>query len=159
MKIVVDCERIRQNTAAVVKMCAPQNIAVVGVTKACCGHPEVARAILAGGAGLLADSRLKNIRRLRAAGIRSEIMLLRLPALSQVDEVVKLTQISLNSQVETVRALSRAAQAQDINHRVILMVETGDRREGLMPEQALDAAVLAEAPVQCDEYALEASGN
>lgn len=140
MKIVVDCERIRRNTAAVVKMCAPQNIEVVGVTKACCGHPDVARAILAGGAGLLADSRLNNIRRLRAAGIDSEIMLLRLPALSQVDEVVRLTQVSLNSQVETVRALSRAAQAQQVTHRVILMVETGDRREGVMPAQAPEAA-------------------
>ncbi len=140
MRIEVDCERLKRNTEAIVKMCAPQGIEVVGVTKACCGHPDVARAMLAGGAGLLADSRLRNIRRLREAGIDTEMMLLRLPALSQAEEVVRLAGISLNSQVETVQALSRAAQAQNLTPRVILMVETGDRREGVMPERALEVA-------------------
>ena len=140
MRIEVDCERIRRNTAAVVGMCASAQIEIAGVTKACCGHPEVARAMLAGGASLLADSRLPNIRRLRQAGIEAEIMLLRLPALSQAAEVVELTQVSLNSQVETVQALSQAAASRGLTHRVILMIETGDRREGVMPEQALDAA-------------------
>jgi predicted amino acid racemase len=140
MRIEVDCERIRRNTEAVVEMCAAQGIEVVGVTKACCGHPEIARAMLAGGARFLAESRLKNVRRLREAGIDVDVMLLRLPALSEVDEVVRLTQVSLNSQVETVCALSRAAQARGVTHQVVLMVETGDRREGVMPERALDAA-------------------
>lgn len=140
MRIEVDCARLRRNTEAVVKLCAPHGIEVVGVTKACCGHPDVARAILAGGARLLAESRLSHVRRLRQGGIEAEIMLLRLPALSEVDEVVRLTQVSLNSQVETVRALSRAASAQGVTHRVILMLETGDRREGVMPEQVLAAA-------------------
>jgi len=140
MRIEVDCGRLRRNTEAVVNLCASQGIEVVGVTKACCGHPDVARAILAGGVCMLAESRLSNVRRLRQAGIANAIMLLRLPALSEVDEVVRLTQVSLNSQVETVSALSRAASAQGITHKVILMVETGDRREGVMPERALEIA-------------------
>jgi len=140
MRIEVDCERIRRNTEAVVRACAAHGIEVVGVTKACCGHPEVARAMLAGGVSSLAESRLKNVQRLRQAGIRAEVMLLRLPALSEAAEVVRLTQASLNSQVETVRALSRAAQAYGLTHQVILMLETGDRREGVMPEEALGAA-------------------
>ncbi|MFZ5821062.1 MAG: alanine/ornithine racemase family PLP-dependent enzyme [Chloroflexota bacterium] len=140
MRIEVDCERLRRNTEAVVALCKPHGIEVVGVTKACCGHPDIARAMLAGGAGKLAESRLGNVRRLRQAGIEAEIMLLRLPAISEADEVVRLTQVSLNSQVETVRALSRAASAQGVAHRVILMLETGDRREGVTPERALEAA-------------------
>ncbi|MFZ5915423.1 MAG: alanine/ornithine racemase family PLP-dependent enzyme [Chloroflexota bacterium] len=140
MRIEVNCERIRRNTEAVVRLCSTRGIEVVGVTKACCGHPEVARAMLAGGVRLLGESRLKNVRRLRAAGIEAEVMLLRLPALSEVDEVVRLAQVSLNSQVATVRALSRAAQAQGVTHRVVLMIETGDRREGVMPQEAVPAA-------------------
>jgi predicted amino acid racemase len=131
---------LRANTEAVVRLCAPHGIEVAGVTKACQGHPDVARALLAGGAGRLAESRLGNVRRLRQAGIDADILLLRLPALSEVNEVVQLTQCSLNTQIETVQALSRAAVAQGIIHRVILMLETGDRREGIMPEQALKVA-------------------
>jgi len=140
MRIEVDCERIRRNTEAIVKVCAERNIEVAGVTKACCGHPEVARAMLAGGVRMLAESRLKNVQRLRDAGIDTDIMLLRLPCLSEVDQVVRLTQVSLNSQLGTVRALSRAAQAHGVTHQVMLMVETGDRREGVMPEEAVAAA-------------------
>jgi predicted amino acid racemase len=89
---------------------------------------------------MLGESRLGNVRRLREAGIEARVMLLRLPSISEVDLVVQLTQVSLNSQVETVRALGRAAEAQGVTHQVILMIETGDRREGVMPERALEIA-------------------
>ncbi len=140
MRIEVDCERIRRNTEALVRWCAPRGIEIVGITKACCGHPEVARAMLAGGVRMLGESRLVNVARLRQAGIDADIMLLRLPALSEVEQVVALTQVSLNSQIETVRALSEAAVARGVVHQVILMVETGDRREGVMPEDAVQVA-------------------
>ena len=140
MRLEVDCDRIRRNAATIVEFCASDGIEVVGVTKSCCGHPEVARAMLAGGVTTLADSRLSHVRRMREAGVGADVMLLRLPRLSEVNEVVKLTQISLNSEVETVRALSRAAQEQGLVHRVILMVEMGDRREGVMPGEAVSVA-------------------
>lgn len=140
MRVEVDCERIRRNAATIVELGASRGVDVVGVTKSCCGHPEVARAMLAGGVNILADSRLRNVRRMREGGIRADVMLLRLPSLREVDDVVELTQISLNSEVETVRALSRAAQERGLTHRVILMVEMGDRREGVMPGDALEAA-------------------
>jgi len=147
MYIEVDCERLRLNTQTIAGLCAPHGIEVVGVTKACCGQPEAARAMLAGGASKLGESRLGNVRRLREAGIAAEIILLRLPALSEAEEAVRLTETSLNSQVETVRALSRAAVAQGRVHQVILMIEIGDRREGVMPERALEAARgMAELP-------------
>jgi len=138
MRIVVDCERIRQNAAAVTGLCAPHGIEVAGVTKCVSGEPEVARAMLAGGCTMLADSRLDNVRRMRAAGVDADMLLLRLPALSEVDEVVRLCRYSLVSEAETVRALSRAAQAARTTHGVIVMVDCGDRREGVMPDDATD---------------------
>ena len=99
MRIEVDCERIRRNTEAVARLCAPQGIELAGVTKACCGHPAVARAMLAGGAGLLAESRLDNVRRLRKAGIDCPILMLRLPSFDEVDEVLLPTHVKLNAQV------------------------------------------------------------
>jgi len=147
VRIQVDCRKIQENAEAIVALCASRGIDVVGVTKACCGEPEVARAMLDGGAQMLADSQLSHIRHLREGGIESDLMLLRLPRISEVDEVVTLTQVSLNSEVDTVRALSRAAEARGVEHRVILMVETGDRREGIMPERAAEAAgVILDLP-------------
>jgi predicted amino acid racemase len=140
VRIEVDCERIRCNAEAIVAKCAACSIEVVGVTKVCCGHPDVARAILSGGVRMLGESRLSNVRRLRDAGIEAPVMLLRAAPRSEAEEVVRLTQVSLNSEVETVRALSRAARRAQVSHQVILMVEIGDRREGVMPDEAVGAA-------------------
>jgi predicted amino acid racemase len=140
MRIEVDCERIKRNAEAIVTMCSARRIEVAGVTKGCCGDPDVGRAMLAGGVSMLAESRLRHVRRLRDAGITAGIMLLRLPRLSEIDEVVSLTELSLNSEVDTVRALSRAAVAKGVIHRVVLMIEAGDRREGVLPDDALGVA-------------------
>ena len=136
MRIEVDCERIRANAEAVTKLCAGHGIEVAGVTKCCCGEPEIGQAMLAGGCTMLADSRLDNVARLRAAGIEAPILLLRLPAISEAAQVVELCDMSLNSEVDTVRALSAAAVARGVVHQVLFMVDTGDRREGVMPEEA-----------------------
>jgi predicted amino acid racemase len=96
--------------------------------------PEVARAILASGIGGLADSRLSNLRRMKEAGIKVEMLLLRSPALSEATEAVKLAEVSLNSEFEVVASLAQEARALGKLHRVILMVDVGDRREGLLPE-------------------------
>jgi predicted amino acid racemase len=138
MKLVADCEKIRQNARAVTELCAAHGIEVAGVTKCCCGEPEVARAMLAGGCTMLADSRLANIERLRAGGIEAPIMLLRLPSFTEADDVVRLADYSLNSEAETVGALSRAARKAGVTHAVVLMVDTGDRREGVQPERVVE---------------------
>lgn len=53
--------------------------------------------------------------------------------LSQVDQVVAHTQISFNSELSVIRKLSNAAQKAKRIHEIILMVELGDLREGIMP--------------------------
>jgi predicted amino acid racemase len=138
MKLVADCEKIRRNARAVVELCGAYGIEVAGVTKCCCGEPEVGRAMLAGGCTMLADSRLPNIKRLREAGIEAPVMLLRLPSLAEAHDVVRLADYSLNSEAETVRALSRAAQHAGVVHAVVLMVDTGDRREGVQPQRVVE---------------------
>ena len=106
---------------------------------------DIVRAILAGGVRTIAESRLDNVRRIREAGIGCDILLLRLPALSQVDDVVALTQSSLNSEPRVLHALSEAAVRQHRTHEVVVTVEWGDRREGVMPE---DAASLCRLVVE-----------
>lgn len=140
--VSIDLGIIARNARAVVTACGAGGIGVFGVTKATCGMPEVARAMLAGGVAGIAESRLDNIRRLRAAGVNATMMLLRVPALAQADEVVALADISLNSEVAVVAALSQAALRAGVIHRVVLMVDLGDLREGLWPD-ALMPAVAA----------------
>lgn len=152
MRIEVDCERVRRNAAALADYLGQRGIELVGVSKCVCGEPEVVRAMLAGGCSMIAESRLSNVRRIREAGIDTDILLLRLPALSEIDEVVALTEASLNSEEDTVRALSEAAVRQARSHRIIVIIESGDRREGVMAE---DAAALCRLVLELPGLELE----
>lgn len=132
--ISVDLEKVEENARAIVRCCAAHGIAVTGVTKGTCGSPEVARAMLRGGVSSLGESRLENIARLRAAGIDAPIMLLRVPALSRVEEVVQAADLSLDSEPAVLEALAHAARRRGRVHPVILMVDLGDLREGIWPD-------------------------
>lgn len=133
-EIVIDLKQIKQNTEAVLALTHPYNIEVVGVTKVLLGDPEIAKAMLDGGIGILADSRLENLRKLRQAFPDVPLMLLRLPGFSQVEETVRLADVSLNSEFEIIQALAEEALRQGKEHRCILMVDLGDLREGIWPE-------------------------
>jgi len=140
MRIKINLQKITKNAKAITKLCAAHGITVIGVTKSCCGMPEVARAMLAGGVKGLADSRLSNLRRMKEAGIGVDMLLLRSPALSETAEAVKLAETSLNSEFEVVASLAQEALALGKLHQVILMVDVGDRREGVMPKDAVELA-------------------
>jgi predicted amino acid racemase len=129
----IDLDIIEGNARTIVELCAEHGIAVSGVTKGVCGHAEIAKAMLRGGVASLGESRLENIARLRADGIDVPMTMLRLPPLSGVDEVVAATGASLNSELEVVAGLSEAAQRRGAAHDILVMVELGDLREGVLP--------------------------
>lgn len=133
-RLTIDLDKIERNTRVITSLCRAHGITVSGVTKGVCGHPEVAQAMRRGGVESISDSRLENLRRLRAGGVKGSLELIRLPALSEVGEVVEWADLSLNSELPVVRALSRAASGAGRVHGVVLMVELGDLREGMKPE-------------------------
>ncbi len=111
-----------------------KGIAVVGVTKAVCGYPEIASVLVENGITTLGDSRLSNISRMQKAGVKARFLLLRSPMLSQAEEVINTADCSLNSEISVLKSLSKFALQLGVIHCVILMVELGDLREGLMPD-------------------------
>jgi ornithine racemase len=140
--LFVDLAKIRHNTRTMSDRCRAVGIQTVAVVKLMRGAPEVARAVVESGAEVLADSRIPNLKKL--AGFNVPRMLLRIPQLSQVNDVVDHCEISLNSEETVIRALSAAATARRRPHRVIVMQDLGDLREGCFDEaETLRLARLA----------------
>ena len=137
-EILIDINKIRTNTRKICDFCRQRGISVCGVTKVTCGMPQVGRAMLEGGAVSLGESRIENIRRLRASGINAPIIMLRIPPLSQVDEIVSNADISLNSELSVIRSLSEAAIRRGKIHKILLMVDLGDLREGIWPTDLME---------------------
>jgi len=125
-RVNINIAKIAHNAKELKELYGSKGVGIIGVTKVVCGDPNIADALLKSGISVLADSRIANIRRMRDAGIQAQFILLRTPIPSQIEDVVRYTDISLNSELSVIKALSKSAVKQDTTHKIILMVELGD---------------------------------
>jgi len=130
--LTIDLAKIERNARAV--CAAATGVEIVGVSKVTCGSPEVARAMLSGGAAAIGESRLENIEHLRQAGVEAPFWLVRSAPPALADDVVRLADVSLESELATVAALDEAAARAGCCHAIVAMVDLGDLREGMMPD-------------------------
>lgn len=142
-RLEIDLDKIFHNAHELVTRLSKRGISVTGVTKATLGSLEIASSLLQAGVTSLGDSRIENIKAMRLAGndalIKNAAMtLIRSPMLSQVAQVVKYVDMSGNTEIEVIKKLSTEARKQGRTHQILLMVELGDLREGIMPEDLID---------------------
>ncbi|MDI9491800.1 MAG: ornithine racemase Orr [Bacillota bacterium] len=147
-QLLIDLEKLNQNLETLSRLAKEGDCSLMIVTKSFCADTRIVDEILEHDAvEYLADSRIRNIAsyadRAHIAG--KETVLLRLPMVSEVEEVVRFADLSLNSEIETIRLLDREATRQNKTHKVLLMIDLGDLREGLFfrDEEAIMAV--------CDE--------
>jgi predicted amino acid racemase len=136
----IDLRKIEENSRRVREKCADMGIEVLGVTKGFAALPRIVAAMKRGGIRKLADARLENIIELRKRRFSQSMTLLRLPRLSVVHDVIKYADCSVNSEYLVIKALSDTAAGKGIHHDIILMIDVGDLREGVLPEEAADLA-------------------
>lgn len=145
LRVEIDLGKIQANARCLVRRLAARGISVTGVTKAVCGHPDVAVAMVDGGVAGLADARIKNVVRMRTVGITCPISMIRAPMVSEMEDVIQYCDASYNTEMDTILKLGAAANQQGTSHDVILMVEMGDMREGILQENLNDFATRVTA--------------
>ena len=138
-RLEIDLGKIHHNARVLVERLARRGISVTGVTKATLGSTEVAHAMRKAGVCGLGDSRIENLEAMRGSGVSAQLSLLRPPMLSQAKRVVTSANVSFNTELEVIRQLSFEAHKLGRVHAVILMVELGDLRDGIMPDDLVAA--------------------
>ncbi len=103
------------------------------VTKVLCGHSETFRALKEFGVNSMGESRLDNLEMIRQVVPNMETWYLRMPNLASIKKVCSLSDVSLNSEIRVIKALNREAALLNKIHRIIIMIELGDLREGILP--------------------------
>ncbi|MGE5678641.1 MAG: alanine racemase [Pseudomonadota bacterium] len=126
----ISASRLKSNACRIYEMCKANGIEPVGVVKGFSAIPAAAELFLEAGFKTLGDSRMKEIIRLKEANIDASMMLIRIPMQSEIRELVKYADSSLNSEMETIRLIDKEAKLQGKMHGVIIMVDLGDLREG-----------------------------
>jgi ornithine racemase len=111
------------------------------VTKVLAGHKETLSAILKSdiveNLYSVADSRLSCLKVIKEISPNIRTMYIKPPIISSVKNVVRYADISLNSSKKTIEELNKAAKQVGKTHKVILMIELGELREGILKENAV----------------------
>lgn len=131
-RVEIALSQVRDNARILSELYEQKGISLMGVSKAVLGEPLIAEAMIQGGVKFIADSRIENIQKMKSARIATRFVLLR-TALSQAESIVINADISLNTEIETVKELSYYAKAHNKIHQIIVMAELGDLREGILP--------------------------
>lgn len=155
-RLDINLDKIAHNVRTVKNLYASRGISVAGITKSVCGNPAIAHVMVKNGLSIIGDSRIENIREMAHAGVEAQFMLIRSPLTSQLEEVVKFVHISLNTDWSVIKKLSAIAVTHNTVHKIILMLEMGDLRKGIMPD---DMPSMVEAILKLDGIKLEGIGT
>jgi predicted amino acid racemase len=153
----IDTKLIRKYAASVRALCAKAGIDPTAVIKGYNAIDEVTEALMDAGYSSFASSRLPHLKRVKER-FNAATMALRIPMPSEAGAVVEFADVSLNSELETVKLLDREARARKKIHKVILMRDLGDLREGIFDENRfVEAARVIER--ECKNIYLYGSGT
>ena len=107
-------------------------------TKLLCGHEEFLKEVADLGIGEMLDSRISNLKKIKEIDPETMTTYIKPPPKDIIEPVVTYADASLNTELSTLHALSEEAQRQEKVHKVIVMIEMGDLREGVIREKLID---------------------
>lgn len=126
--IHINLEKYRHNLNYLHHLAKEHGQTVMVVTKVFCADHKLIDVINTTDIEYIADSKIENLKKIKTDKLK---VLLRIPQLSQVNEVVKYSDLSLNSELKVIEALDLAAKNINQKHRILLMFDIGDLREGI----------------------------
>lgn len=134
-KLVIDLKKLNSNLDAMANITKKQGkCSLMIVTKGLCADPQMVKVVVEHkSVDFIADSRVKNLATY-ADMVRKNgkmTVLLRLPMHSEIKDVIKHVDLSFNSEISTIRLLNEEAKKQNRIHKILLMVDLGDLREGI----------------------------
>jgi predicted amino acid racemase len=154
-RLCIDSEKLKANLALISAELKGVGCSLALVTKSFCADERIVEMLAASPlVDYLADSRLQNLK--SCAGRGKPTMLLRLPQACEVEDVISFADISLNSERKTLELLNAEAERRHKRHKVLLMIDVGDLREGLYVTDG--ERILQTAEAVCRMPGLELCG-
>lgn len=131
-KLYLYRDRLRHNYDYLQTKLSAADVKWAIVTKLLCGNKTFLKEILDLGPAQVCDSRISNLRMIREINPQIETVYIKPPAPDTIKNLVRYATISLNTQYETIKEIAREALKQKKCHKIILMIEMGDLREGIL---------------------------
>lgn len=135
--ITLDAQKLKDNYQFLDRLFTKEYIQWAAVTKLLCGHKNYLEQLISLGVKQVCDSRVSNLKTIKQLNPDVETIYIKPPAKRALKSVIKFADISMNTSLETIRLLDQEAERQDKVHKVIIMIEMGELREGVMREDLI----------------------
>jgi predicted amino acid racemase len=117
------------------------------VSKLLCGNRLFLKELIDLGVEEIHDSRISNLAKIKEINPDIQTVYIKPVSKRNVSKMVKYADVSLNSELTTIQWISEESVKQNKIHKIIIMVETGDLREGVMGDHLIDFyAAIFELP-------------
>ncbi|MGN5883314.1 alanine racemase [Staphylococcus simulans] len=128
--VEIDLAKIKFNALMLKQKLDQSNLEMMPVIKCVAGDKLIVEALKSLGFDQMGDARMVNIDQLNDEAL--SYMLIRTPNRSELEDCVNKTAISIQTDIETIRLLNETAKAQGCKHKILLMVDWKDSREGVL---------------------------
>ncbi len=136
--ITLDQQKLKDNYHYLNKLFREEGIQWAVVSKLLCGNRLYLEEVINLGIHQLCDSRVSNLRAIKKMSPEIETIYIKPPPMRSIPEIVRYADISFNTGLSTIQALSAEAEKQGKVHQVIIMVEMGELREGVMRDDLIE---------------------
>lgn len=131
-------DKLKKNFNYLNQLFKQNNIEWAVVSKLLCGNEPYLKELLSLDINEICDARVSNLVTIKKIEPEIDTVYIKPPAKRSIKRIVKYADASFNTEFETIKWLSEEAVKQNKTHKVIIMVELGDLREGVMGDDLMD---------------------
>ncbi|MCO6148793.1 alanine racemase [Flavobacterium sp. NRK1] len=135
--IKLDRKKLKHNYLYLQKLFQSRNIEWGVVSKILCGNKLFIKEIIDLGVREIHDSRISNLKTIKELCPEVQTVYIKPPAKRSISKIVKYADVSFNTEIDTIKMLSEEAVKQNVIHKIIIMIEMGDLREGIIGEDLI----------------------
>ncbi len=131
----MDIKKLKHNFDFLDSLFKSNNIQWAVVSKVLCGNKLFLAELLNLSLKQVCDSRLTNLKNIKSLNDKIETIYIKPPAKREITNIVKYADISVNTEISTIKSLSRAAKKLNKVHKIFIMIEMGELREGVLRDE------------------------
>lgn len=136
-KLIIKTDAFKNNIRTIKQLCDTNDIKLSAVVKVFHAMDDLIKIMHDEGINSFCSSRILDIKKIKKLYPLDETVLIRIPMISELEDLVKYVDITLISSKDTLIELNRISKQNNKIQNVILMEDLGDLREGIISQEEL----------------------